>query len=665
MYFQTKQNTILFNIICAKSFFRLALWSALSLLPQSLPAKQPSSQSKLYDLNNSIDSYMYYVKEQVIDGKVVHKWVQSKNESDEHWSISFEEHNLVKAEEVLGPDGKYYLRIPYGGQSEQKEGSDVETPYFLIPQYPKGERVLTNKINEANYQVAYPGEKRIGATLTDREDNLVYPNISYQKRLPLAQDPQDYVNECIEGAKGNKCNPGPGSQDKLKVIDTKILITKSPDSKKQYMELYYQVEGEYTELKCKGTTEKPTAKSQESCSKKKTKFKGWTPVETVIDFKREPENIDNTVSTHTTQLINKIDKKLKALPKEKCTTKKIFNYWPEDIALVLNQASQHPVNTEDLGACLGRDHINKMNDSDDKVESKFQKRIDDANKISPKNYSSILKLEHLKNKERLKKMDDTWTASESPFDVYVRQHWEKKFSGASSNKSINKDQMLSIDALARTLYGEMREAECSGDTSSYYKEIARVILNRAAIVKAKGGAVEKFVSDKSLSKIGDPSKASIFKILPHVISSPSQISSWNTNDDNLRNNLCPDPKSSAANSAAWELAKAVAIEAVMDTKTFLDETNNLSSALFYASKIRPYWEDDKSFSKYGAVNIKLNLVNSSTDAVEIYNQNVYNPNCVKLYKNKKYSDDVNEINKMPNKYYSQNINMLTNGLESF
>lgn len=656
MKFQYNPKSLSFISFCIRASYALLLGGLLFLLPRSLFAEPPGSQYKLYDLSNSIDSPMYYVKEEIIDGKPVHKWVPSKNESDENWNISFEEHNLVMAEEVLGPDGKYYLRIPYGGQPEQKAGSVDETPYFLIPQFSKSERIVDNKITKANYQVAYPGEKRSGSLFTGREDNIVYPNLSYQKRLPLAQDPETYTNDCAEGALGNKCRSGPGSQEKLKVTDTKIVIAKKPGSKKEYMELYYQVEAEYVQLNCKADSENSTAKSPENCTKKKIKAKGWTPVESVIDFKREPTNIADTVSSRTAHLVKKIDEKLKVQPKENCSLKKTFlNYWPEDIDLVLKQASQQPVNPEDIGVCLGSDHIKKMNDSDDKVEDKFQKRIDDANKKSPKNYSAILKLEHLKNKERLKKLGETWTKSAPPFDAYLRQHWEAKFHDTNSNKSITKDQMLSIDALARSLYGEMRETECSGDTSSYYKEITRVLLNRAAMVKKKSGAVEKFISDKSLEKIGDPAKASIFKILPHVISSPSQISSWNTNDDNLRNNLCPDPQSSPANAAAWDLAKAVAIEAVLDTKTFLDETKNLSSALFYASKIRPYWEDDKNFTKYGDVNIKLNLPDSNDKEVRIYNQNVNNPNCVKLYRNDKYRVDVDEIKKTSNKYYTENV----------
>ncbi|HEY8271623.1 MAG TPA: hypothetical protein VIG33_12100 [Pseudobdellovibrionaceae bacterium] len=125
-------------------------------------------------------------------------------------------------------------------------------------------------------------------------------------------------------------------------------------------------------------------------------------------------------------------------------------------------------------------------------------------------------------------------------------------------------------------------------------------------------------------------------------------------DDNLRNNLCPDPHGSA-NSAAWELAKAVALEAVLNTENFLDETKNLASALFYTSKITPYWEDDPDFVKYGPVNIKLNFPDLDDKSLKVYNQNVHNPNCVKLYRNKKYLESINKIKNAPHKYYSGNI----------
>ncbi|MGZ3803012.1 MAG: hypothetical protein ACXVCE_11685 [Bacteriovorax sp.] len=629
-------------------FLIVLVGGTLGGVPQNLYAQEPGSKFKLYDLNNSVNSYMYYVKEQVINGKMTHQWAQSKNEANENWSIPLEEHNLVMAEEVQGSDGNYYLRIPYGGGGEQKAGADEETPYFLIPQFSTKERIVNGQLTKSNYQVAYPGKKGMGALFTGREDNIVYPNTSYKTALPLAQDPQDFMHDCVEEAKAGKCVKGPDSQAELKVTDTKILITKASDNKKEYMQLYYKVESSYKKKVCTAA----------GCTDQKVNVSGWTPVGNVIDFKREPANIDETVSTasRAAKLIKKNnEKKMMQLKKDDCPEgKTYFDYWPEDIALVLNQASQYSVNMEDIGTCLGRDHIKKMNDSDNNVQNKYQKKLDEANKMSSKNYSAILKLEHQKNQERLEKLGQLWKESDTPFDFYLRKHWDKKFKDSGAHKSITKDQMLSIDALARTLYGEMREAECSGDTSSYYKEITRVLLNRAALVKKKGGVVEKFISPESLNKIGNPANASLFKILPHVISSEAQISSWNTNDDNLRNNLCPDPQGNG-NSAAWELAKAVALEAVLNTKNFLDETKNLSSALFYASKIRPYWEDHPDYVKYGEVNIKLNLADPANNSIKVFNQDVYNPNCVKLYKNKKYLESINEIKKTPHKYYSDNF----------
>lgn len=629
---------------------KILLSGTVGFLPSSLCAQAGGSKYKLYDIGDSINSYLYYVQEQVVNGKTQHRWAPSKNQAEENWGIALEHHSLVMAEEVEGSDGKYYLKIPYGGRPEGKESAGKEVPYFLIPQLSTMQKIVDGKITEPNYQPAYPGEKKTGAILAEREDNIVYPNLSYQKRLPLTQNPQDYSNECASGKKDSKCLSGPDSQEKLKVVDTAILMTERPGSKKKYMELYYNVE--YTKKAC---NENGGAKSK--C--KDIAVRAWTPSANVIDFKRDPADLGNTVPARTKKLLKKIDEKLKAQPKADCDLKKVLlNQWPEDISLMLKESEKMPVDPADLGVCLGSDHIRKMNDSDNQVQQKYQPLIEAANK--EKDYNTVLKLEHQKNKERIHELGNTWAKKETPFDAYIREHWDKKDSGGGRAKnSANKAQMLSIDSLARTLYGELREAECSGDTSSYYKEVARVMMNRAALVKKRGGRVEKFVSEESLAELGDPAKAGLFEILPHVLSSPAQISSWNTNDDNLRNNLCPKPQN-PAETTAWELAVAVASEAVLKTKNFLEETNNLSSALFYASKIRPYWEDHKEFSKYGPVNIKLNIADSDDKSTKVYNQTVYNPRCVKLYRNENYTEDIKQIRSSPNKYYSEVIFRILN-----
>jgi hypothetical protein len=620
---------------------------------------------KLYDINKSVEGYLYHIKEEQVNGEIVHKWEASKAEDDVDWKITLNEHDLVSAEEILGPDGKYYLRIPYGDPPNTNKGLDDETPYFLIPEYPNGKKNEDQVESKPNYRTTVAGEKRIGAIIDNREDKFVYLDLPYEQRIPLTVEPQTDVKGCKEPQVTSQCLSWPNSQVKLKVIDTKVLLKDEPDSKKQFMQLYYKVEYEYLQKKCTETPIKDSGFRAIKCSKQKTLAQGWIPYQRALDFKRDYANKEEFSPIREKKDIRKMDSKVnekkpvKDLPKvssQKCALEKQFYSNLEDLNLVLKQASQYPIDPEEFGACVGKDHIKKMKDSNDRIEAKYQNLIDEAQAENPKNYSKILKLKNKKNIERLKKLGQLWRQSKTPFDAYLRKHWDDKYSASETkNTSYSKAQMLSIDTLARSLYGEMREVECSGDTSSYYKEIARVMINRAAMIKKKGGPIEAFISNDSinaLKKNGDLKKVSIFEILPHVISSPSQISSWNANDDNLINNLCPDPQSSENNSAAWEMAKAVAIEAVLNTNTFLSETKNIGSSLFYASKIRPKWEDDKRFTKLGRIDVNHVLVDSENKKIKIYNKGIYNPSCVKLYKNSDYMDELIDIQKNINKYYT-------------
>jgi hypothetical protein len=144
-----------------------------------------------------------------------------------------------------------------------------------------------------------------------------------------------------------------------------------------------------------------------------------------------------------------------------------------------------------------------------------------------------------------------------------------------------------------------------------------------------------------LKEIGDLNKASIFKILPHVLSAPKQVSSWNPDDPNLNVNLCPQPKSEAE-KIAWKMALNVATEAVNDTPKFLNDTNCVPY-LYYTSNSIPAWAGQLQ---------------------QVTSQSFTNKECTKFAANKRFLmlwDETaltekikKEISPQQNKFYSKN-----------
>jgi hypothetical protein len=621
--------------------------------PKKVHAENKKSKYQLYDIKKSLNSYLYVIETEVVKGKTIHRWVPAGDENHEKWGIYLGEHDLVYGEEVEDVNGHRYLRVPYQKKNGDQNEADEASPYFVIPEYRNNKPVDKDQVNQENYMRALPGEKRAGGYLTNREDNIVYLDMPYHDLLPLTPEPGTDTSKCTEGLVSLKCLGWPSSQEKLKILESRPILKRDPETGKTKMELQYLVETEYKRKTCGVNDDMDDEEKSHYCPEKKFKIKGWIPAHRTIDFKKEDTFPGEDIFAYTDEELRQFEMAQKRLKDQNCDFKKSMIPGLEDLHLVLDEAMRFPFKKDDIGACTdeAKKHIGKMRATINLIEEQYSGYIEAEEKKKKPDYNKIAEWELTKQKKALSKLSDLWPTNKTPFDVFVRSHWDEKYAKPGQSHFLNKDQMISVDALARTLYGEMRESGCSSRTSSYYKEITRVMFNRAALIKKRGGTIEKFISSASIAKIGNVKDASVFEILPHVISAPFQISSWNSNDNNLMVNLCPNPKS-AEEKAAWKLAKAVAIESVINKDKFLDETKEVQS-VFYASKIKPMWEDDPRFSRFGLINVKHQLVNTHTKNVEVFNTPVNNPECVKLYKDSDYSKDLREMHGKPEQYYSR------------
>ncbi len=160
-----------------------------------------------------------------------------------------------------------------------------------------------------------------------------------------------------------------------------------------------------------------------------------------------------------------------------------------------------------------------------------------------------------------------------------------------NNQYMTQDQMINIDALARTLYGEM--ANCFKSGLQYPMAVARIALNRAQSEDHKEGKV--FI-DKS-HVVDKPT-------LAKVLTSPKQFSVWHRivkgrENPPLKMALCPPReagqtlldghKPSKEELAIWNHAVQIATEAVLFPVSFERRTKQLSrNDYFYTSGLGSY-----------------------------------------------------------------------------
>lgn len=176
----------------------------------------------------------------------------------------------------------------------------------------------------------------------------------------------------------------------------------------------------------------------------------------------------------------------------------------------------------------------------------------------------------------------------NPFNYFMDRHWQdKKGKTLFSYKGepVTGEKMFAIDAIARTIFGEMRG--CFRNGIRYPMAVARVIMNRAYFV-SKNGRTVPFVKATS----PDYKKMKIEEIVPFVTSSSAQFSPWNRDDPNLSHVLCPQ-NMDAETRKIWRKSVEIATSAILDRKQFAKETGQVTQ-LHFSSGMTPSWAKNYS-----------------------------------------------------------------------
>lgn len=166
-----------------------------------------------------------------------------------------------------------------------------------------------------------------------------------------------------------------------------------------------------------------------------------------------------------------------------------------------------------------------------------------------------------------------------------------------NDQYITQEQLIDVDALARTLYGEM--ASCYKHGLHYPMAVARIALNRSE----DGGRHPSFVQGRHLSE--KPR-------LSRVVTTPSQFSIWLRKLNKKENPplgmaMCPPrektqklwngKKPSAQELAIWNHTVKIATEAVLFPNSFKKRTQELNQRFFYTSGMGQFYKMKKDHVK--------------------------------------------------------------------
>lgn len=414
------------------------------------------------------------------------------------------------------------------------------------------------------------------------EDALFYYDGSPGARVPLTSTPagDDFRCEDKDIGKSN-CVARPSTEDKLKVLDSKIVYTVSPRTGEYSPRLYYHVQTYY----CRQGT-------SEECEKSRTEkdlASGWVAADRLATKKKDAASL--TASISQGEKFYRRAREIKDADEKYCDKSALNKEIPQvsDLVSLAEQKNQKQILTK-VGACLEKPYVDGIkkieNDMIRECSAKY-KGVWNHDLSAEKNKRiEEFGSKYFKNKGSAN--NATSNGETSPFKNIVEKNWNEKIKQDNGKKSSpTAEQLYAIDSLARTLYGEMRD--CSAQSPAFYQAIARVMMNRAAIVKNEGWKAP-FYKDEKRPMTGE----SLQKVIPKVVSEGQQFSSWNEDDVNLKSVLCPsqmDP--SKKGQQAWEDAVKVASQAVLDTENFLKDTNEITQT-HYSSNMEPAWAKKKT-----------------------------------------------------------------------
>lgn len=148
-------------------------------------------------------------------------------------------------------------------------------------------------------------------------------------------------------------------------------------------------------------------------------------------------------------------------------------------------------------------------------------------------------------------------------------------------RSINQEEFVAIDALARTLYREMGSERCN-EQAGYMEAVARIVINRA--MHENGPRYRRGPHLPTSQRI------------TQAIVADRQFSLWNNMDEmptrqhnghvaNFYRAACPKPPENELENRSWNRAVDVAMHAFLDRDAFLRETHQFSTVMYYTSGV--------------------------------------------------------------------------------
>lgn len=174
------------------------------------------------------------------------------------------------------------------------------------------------------------------------------------------------------------------------------------------------------------------------------------------------------------------------------------------------------------------------------------------------------------------------TKKENVYETLIKSKLEENYSGKNTPKILNEDNkpmttdnLIEIDALARTLYGEM--AICYRKGLQYPMTVARIIMNRAE-------------NKSRRSEFTDPPHEESTPDIVKVCTTPSQFNVWYKQIEGSKNNtlhhgLCPPQhedkpywngkKASKYEADIWKNSVRIATEAILYPTKFKKRTTDV------------------------------------------------------------------------------------------
>ncbi len=199
-----------------------------------------------------------------------------------------------------------------------------------------------------------------------------------------------------------------------------------------------------------------------------------------------------------------------------------------------------------------------------------------------------------------------------PFDDYLMAgYWNKiknkirpfQIPNRIHSQDVGIKEIIAIDTLARTIYGEMAICSNKPNWQKYLQAVARISLNRMKAINSEDPQIRTEAEGRFVNKASDKYFSDLKHDMTRVLIEPAAYSVWNRptkaypSTSHLKQLLCPPAprniymyngssvKNNAEERSIWEHAFRYAVEAVLFPAGLEIRTSGLN-AHFYTSNMK-------------------------------------------------------------------------------